>query len=665
MIINKLEDFILEAKIAHHNRYDYSQSVFKDLCTKVKIVCQLHGVFNQSPENHIFGLKGCTKCSKKVNKNIDIWLDEVIQLSKDIDHRNVNIKIGDFRYFVVGNNVNKNIIYEYNFDYWRGNLNKYNADEIHPDLNITFSDLYNRTVERHKLFNDAGYTVVSVWDSDFLVSQKENNRLVIHDNKYAQYITTDVNLFNKLKNILSFKTAGVEYTAAYKSGWNGINYLIDNKGYFMLGLLDKVKLFFKNNGLEYTIVDKRKPIIKFEPIDLSDRLKELGFEFRPYQHRMVKETLSNNKGIVRACTGSGKTATIGMITANINKPTTIYVIGIDLLSQFHDLFSSLFDEPIGFIGNGRCDIHRINIASIWSISSALKNKHKISIDDDDEDKEVPPSAEQAAKIVKMLAATKVHIFDESHICATDTIKSIYSKIDPEYIYGFSGTPFRDDGSDLLINGILGEQIVNVPASELIKDGYLAQPIIKFVKVPKTYIGTGTSNYQTVYKEYITENEIRNKLVVQQSKELLDKNYQVLVLFKHIQHGKNIAEMFDEQNIKYEYLSGKDKLDVRTDAKDNLLSGKSNLVLASNIFDIGVDIPSLSALILAGGGKSSIRALQRIGRVIRKHKTKKHAAIVDFYDDVRFLKGHSRRRYEIYKTEDGFKLITPKNIPEFK
>jgi len=487
--------------------------------------------------------------------------------------------------------------------------------------------------------------------------------IIIHDNKHAQYIATDEKIFNKLKKFLSFKPVGIEFTPAYKNGWSGITYLLDAKGYFLLGLLSKVKNFLLDNNIGFSVTDKRKPILMVDGLDLSDKLKEQKMFPRNYQLSIIDAALANNKGIVRACTGSGKTLCTAIITAKINKPTIIYVIGLDLLEQFHSLFSSLFNEPIGFIGNGVCEIHRINIASIWTVSSALKIKSKVFQDDEDGEKEKSPSELQSINIINMLKATKTHIFDESHVITTDTIKQIFSKINPEHIYGFSGTPFRDDNTDLLINGILGEQIIDVPASDLIRDGYLAQPIIKFVRVPKAFISTGTASYQTVYKEYVAENIIRNNLIVQNTNDLLTKNYQVLVLFKHLQHGKNLCELFDNSNIKYEYLSGKDPLDKRLEVKENLLSGKSNLVLASSIFDIGIDISSLSALVLGGGGKSSIRTLQRVGRVIRKYPGKKNAAIVDFYDDVKYLKGHSKKRHKIYKLENGFKLIIPKSITD--
>jgi superfamily II DNA or RNA helicase len=165
----------------------------------------------------------------------------------------------------------------------------------------------------------------------------------------------------------------------------------------------------------------------------------------------------------------------------------------------------------------------------------------------------------------------------------------------------------------------------------------------------------------VYKEYVVENEIRNNLIVDNTRQLLTKNYQVLVLFKHLQHGKILSELFEQNGVPHEYLSGSYSLEQRLEVKNKLLNKKINLVLASSIFDVGVDISTLSALVLAGSGKSSIKTLQRIGRIIRSHPGKQYAAVIDFYDDVKFLKNHSKIRYHIYRSENGFKLIVPPQL----
>jgi superfamily II DNA or RNA helicase len=482
------------------------------------------------------------------------------------------------------------------------------------------------------------------------------NKIIILNNKKCQIITDDLALLQKLKRLLSFKATGVEYTAAYKNGWNGITYLLSKTNKFDLGLLNKVKVFLQDQKINFKIDDLRSPKTINAPIEISDKLKKINMVPRDHQLRILNATNIFERGIVRAATGSGKTLVTALITAKINKPTIIYVIGLDLLQQFHTLFSQIFDEKIGWIGNGICDPQRITIASIWTIGKALSVSDILDEEDDLEEKDNPQNYE---KIKSCLAKTKLHIFDESHIVTCNTILEIYKNIDPEYIYGFSGTPFRDDNSDLLINGILGEQIVNVSASELIEKKLLAMPIIKFYSVPKK---DGLSNqYQSVYKEYIVENDIRNNLIINVVKEMLLKEYTPLVLFKQIKHGNIISDLLLKEGIKFEMLQGNDSLEKRNIVKKKLINKEINVILASTIFDIGVDLPELSALVLCGGGKSSIRSLQRIGRVIRLHNNKKYAAIADFYDQARFLKSHSIKRFEVYSSENGFKVIKSREM----
>jgi len=484
-------------------------------------------------------------------------------------------------------------------------------------------------------------------------------KLIILDNKKCQIFSDDAALIRRLRVKLSFKMAGVEYTPAYKNGWSGITYLLSKNNKFDLGLFHKVKEFLAYNAVNYTIEDLRPPKEIFAPIDLSETLAKYGFSPYDHQLRILNAIDQHDRGIIRAATGSGKTNCIAMVTAKLNKPTIVYVIGLDLLDQFHKLFSKLFNEEIGYIGNGICDPKRITIASIWTVGKALNLDDKSILQDEEEELSEEAAVTNHDKILNCLSEAKVHILDECHVATTKTINEIYKNIDPEYIYGFSGTPFRDDNTDLLINGVLGEQIIDVSASELIEKGLLAQPVIKFIAVPR--MSATTAPYQTVYKDYIVDNVERNDLIVKAVQDLLNKKYTPLVLFRQIRHGNILLELMQNAGIRCAMLYGDDPLDRRSEVKDMLINKEINVILASTIFDLGVDIPSLSALVLCGGGKSSIRALQRIGRIIRKFTGKKHVAVVDFYDQVKFLKKHSMRRYTIYSSEQGFRVIKCKEM----
>lgn len=479
------------------------------------------------------------------------------------------------------------------------------------------------------------------------------NKIEILDSKRAKVFFDDPENFEKFKSLLSFKVAGVEYTKAYKEGnWDGVTYMVNAKKEFPIGLLDRAKFYFKNNNIEYELIDRRPPIKFANPLDLTQRLIQAEMPPRDYQIRAANIVEKSNFGIIRAATGAGKTLIAALIAAKLNKPTIIYVIGLDLLKQFHEFFSQVFDEEIGYIGNGICNIQRINIASVWTVGKALD----IQLDDltfDDEIDEEKFQESNKYKIISLLKDTKVHLLDECHVATATTIRSIHKVIDPEYFYGLSGTPFREDNSDLLVEGILGPKLIDISASELIDKGVLAQPIIKFIEVPKEKI---SGPYQTIYKNYIIENHVRNNLILENTVKLIEKGYKILILFKNIKHGKILSDIFKMNNIKFRILSGNDSLEKRDEVKQAIYDGSIDVILASTIFDIGVDIKCLSALILAGGGKSYVKALQRIGRVIRSYPGKKFAAIVDFYDDIKYLKSHSVNRCKIYMTENGFKVI---------
>lgn len=56
------EEFVSLAKQTHNNKYDYSQTIYVDSETKVKIVCPIHGIFEQNPSQHTRNKCGCPKC---------------------------------------------------------------------------------------------------------------------------------------------------------------------------------------------------------------------------------------------------------------------------------------------------------------------------------------------------------------------------------------------------------------------------------------------------------------------------------------------------------------------------------------------------------------------------------------------------------------------------
>jgi superfamily II DNA or RNA helicase len=479
---------------------------------------------------------------------------------------------------------------------------------------------------------------------------------VLRVNKnYCQLKDPDIDFLWKLDRELSYMVPGAQYTKAYKGyrkydgtvvKWDGKARLLECDLRFPFGLKGRVEGFYKKNKKPLTIEDHRPPLTNRESIDLTPRLKAM--DRSPYQYQLdaVNAAVHNDCGIIKISTGGGKTLVAALMTAKFNDTTCIFVIGTDLLHQFHKVFSEVFDEPIGIIGDGECRISRINIVSVWSVAQVLDVKKALLEDEDDEES---PHPEHYRSILDLMGSSKLNIFDECQMAAAETIQQIAKNTSPDRTYGMSASPWRDDNADLLIEAVVGRKIYEIDSSYLIDNGFLVRPFIKFIDVPRA---PKFSSYQTAYSQYIVNNDARNDLIVQEVMRMVEEGRQTLVLFSTIKHGdilyKRLKGLMPTQ-----LLSGKDSSEIRDDVKEGISAGLVRCLIASKIYDIGVDCPALSGLVLAGGGKSSVRALQRIGRVIRKFPSKKNAEVVDFMDHATYLSDHASARLNIYQMEKGF------------
>jgi hypothetical protein len=84
-LLNSYDTFLKRANEIHGDKYDYSLVNFINSTTKVKIICPIHGVFEQTPINHI-KKQGCKKCFFKKNNVVDT-VEEFINKS-NIKHGN-------------------------------------------------------------------------------------------------------------------------------------------------------------------------------------------------------------------------------------------------------------------------------------------------------------------------------------------------------------------------------------------------------------------------------------------------------------------------------------------------------------------------------------------------------------------------------------------------
>lgn len=153
------EQFIIESNKTHSNKYNYDEVEYIGTHYKVKIICPNHGPFYQVPMSHIRGI-GCKKCVGYVSKKETKWLNKL-----KIKKRNIRLPgLGNLH--VDGYDPKTNTVYEFYGDYWHGNPNVYDENEMNTTVKKTFGELYRKTLEREELIKK-NYKLITIWEKDY------------------------------------------------------------------------------------------------------------------------------------------------------------------------------------------------------------------------------------------------------------------------------------------------------------------------------------------------------------------------------------------------------------------------------------------------------------------------------------------------------------------
>lgn len=465
---------------------------------------------------------------------------------------------------------------------------------------------------------------------------------------------------DRISDLCAFKVQGAEKSELYrKRRWDGMKRLYNKtKGEFPMGLWHRISWFLGEHNIDFTLDDRRTLIVHGE---LGTTLSEF-VEPRDYQAEAVEAAVQARRSILQVATGGGKTVIASLIINELQCTTLFLVHTKDLLYQAKESFETMLQNQgaIGQIGDGVVDIQPITVATMQTVSKYLGIKiTKNSYDDaDTKERDTDITGANAKGIQKLIDTVDLVIWDEVHRVACDMAFEISNKlVNTPYRVGLSASPWRDDGADMMIEAAMGHVSYQVSASKLIEMGYLVPPIIQRVRVePKVPHYADTRSYDTIYKEEIVENDDRNQLILRYARDFMDLGLPTLILVQQIKHGNMLKRLITDSYDPIDFLSGRDMSFVRNQTIQEMRDGDRFSLIASTIADEGLDIKRLAGLILAGGGKSSTRALQRIGRVLRTHESKTHALIIDFDDQAKYLREHSEKRKQIFATEPAFTIL---------
>jgi len=228
------------------------------------------------------------------------------------------------------------------------------------------------------------------------------------------------------------------------------------------------------------------------------------------------------------------------------------------------------------------------------------------------------------------------VIDEVHHITASSYRPVLNVFDPKILLGLTATPERMDGANIL------EDFCNVIAAEI----RLPEALNRKLLTPFQYFGitdnVDLSDLQWKSGKYVpaeltkvyTANDLRVSSIINNlEKYLQDKNNTRALGFCVTQeHAKYMAEKFTLAGLKANYIvSGSPN---REEIRQQFQQKQINYLFVVDIFNEGVDIPEIDAVLFLRPTESLTVFLQQLGRGLRLSEGKDVLTVLDFVANSR-------------------------------
>lgn len=356
---------------------------------------------------------------------------------------------------------------------------------------------------------------------------------------------------------------------------------------------------------------------------IREREKKEVIDFSSYKiiepNLMQKEALKNlsrlrrsgeEKALVIAATGSGKTFMSAFDVESFKPKKMLFLVHKeDILKDAEKTFKSICKNKnikMGFFTGNYKDEADYLFATIQTMS---KNYHEFRKDEFD-----------------------YIVIDEAHHSTSPTYEKVLDYFKPKFLLGMTATPERCD------KGSIFDVFDNNVAAEIRLNEALENELV----VPFHYFGITDIDVVDYENLDITDiPKVAAKLMVNARVDFIiekmnfygfDGSKQKTIGFCiNKDHAKYMAKKFNEKGIKSIALTGDDSIEKRQEFINKLENEDDELkvIFTVDIFNEGVDIPSINQILMLRPTSSPIIFIQQLGRGLRKHENKEFLTVLDF------------------------------------
>ncbi|MGL4731570.1 MAG: DEAD/DEAH box helicase family protein [Clostridium sp.] len=220
------------------------------------------------------------------------------------------------------------------------------------------------------------------------------------------------------------------------------------------------------------------------------------------------------------------------------------------------------------------------------------------------------------------------VIDEFHHAVSNNYKNIIDYFTPKFMLGLTATPERLDSKDVFALCDYN-MVYEVRLKDAINKGWL---------VPFRYYGIydDTVDYTTVeFKNgKYNDKSLEESLMINKRSDLILKNYlkynskSAMGFCSSKGHAQYMADYFTKNKVSALAIYSGCEVN-REEAINKLKNGEIKVIFSVDMFNEGLDVPSIDLVMFLRPTQSPTVFLQQLGRGLRKYKDKKYLNVLDF------------------------------------
>lgn len=460
----------------------------------------------------------------------------------------------------------------------------------------------------------------------------EVSNIGFHSKSYIFEFKDDYKILIGSSNITS---------SAFKSNieWN-VKTIAKKDDIFLKDVLNEFEALWKNS------IDVDDEFLT----SYSNFLNRQNKEFKSFSLNQIKtnfmqekalEKLQNlrkkgeNKALIIAATGTGKTYLSAFDVKNFKAKTILFLVHREnILIKAKQSFENILPQINSFglyTGNKKEQDKNYLFSTIQTMSSNFSDFSQDFFE--------------------------YIIIDEAHHVTSPSYKKILDYFKPKFLLGLTATSNRMDGNS--IYEVFDENIaLDIRLNEALENNLI---------VPFHYYGI--NDIQSIDYENVdlTKIDLLAKLLSVNKRVdfIIDKmdfysnsgnKRKALGFCVSKEHCNFMSEEFNKKGINSITLTSEDSISKREDSIKRLENENDSLevIFTVDIFNEGIDIPSINMVLFLRPTNSPIVFVQQLGRGLRKYKNKEFLTVLDFI-------GNHKKAYLIALALVGNKMIDKESI----